>query len=248
MTRATRDAEAGTWDRGHTVVQQDETGLPSPTLLIRHRPVRPRAAVLVLHGGQETSHRPARPWQLAALRMGPFARAVSGDDILVARARYRVRGWNGERADPVRDTHRALDELAQLAGPVPTVLLGHSMGGRAALRAAGHSQVCGVVALAPWWPPGEPVEQTAGRHILCLHGDQDRVTSPTESADCVRRARGTATGAGMALVGGGDHAMLRRHRLWHDTAAALVAHLLDPAGTPDPLPEQSYGTADFPVL
>ena len=256
MTRATRDAEAGTRDRGHTVVQQDETELPSPApggaLLLRHRPDRPRAAVLVLHGGQETSLSPARPWQLAALRMGPFLRAVSGalpgDDVLLARARYRVRGWNGERADAVRDTHRALDELAELAGPVPTVLLGHSMGGRAALRAAGHPQVRGVVALAPWWPPGEPVEQTAGRHIVCLHGDQDRVTSPTDSADCVRRARTTATRTGMALIGGGDHGMLRRHRLWHDTAAALVAHLLDPTGTPDPLPEESYGTADFPVL
>jgi len=238
------------------VVQQDGTELPPPTpgraLLLRHRPARPRAAVLVLHGGQETSHRPARPWQLAALRMGPFVRAVSGalpgDDVLLARARYRVRGWNGGRADPVRDTHRALDELAELAGPVPILLLGHSMGGRAALRAAGHPQVCGVVALAPWWPPDEPVEQTAGRRVVCLHGDRDRVTSPAESADCVRRARATATRTGMALIGGGDHAMLRRHRLWHDTAAALVAHLLDPAGTPDPLPEESYGTAGFPVL
>ncbi|MEV0737937.1 alpha/beta family hydrolase [Streptomyces sp. NPDC050549] len=221
-------------------------------MLLRHCPARPRAAVLVLHGGQEASSRPARPWQLAALRMGPFVRAMSGalpdGDVLLARTRYRVRGWNGERADPVRDTHRALDELAELAGPVPTLLLGHSMGGRAALRAAGHPQVCGVVALAPWWPPGEPVEQTAGRYVVCLHGDRDHVTSPADSADCVHRARATATRAGMALVGGGDHAMLRRHRLWHDTAAALVAHLLDPAGTPDPLPEESYGTADFPVL
>ncbi|MFJ9626906.1 alpha/beta hydrolase [Streptomyces sp. NPDC101175] len=230
------------------MVQQDETELPPPALLVRHRPARPRAAVLVLHGGQETSHRPTSPLQLAALRMGPFARAVSGDDVLVARARYRVRGWNGESADPAQDTHRALDELAELTGPVPTVLLGHSMGGRAALRAAGHPQVRGVVALAPWWPPGEPVEQTAGRYVMCLHGNRDRVTSPTESADCVRRARATATGAAMAFVGGGDHAMIRRHRLWHDTTAALVAHLLDPAGTPDPFPEESYGTAGFPVL
>ncbi|WP_438949092.1 LLM class flavin-dependent oxidoreductase, partial [Streptomyces harbinensis] len=40
--------------------------------------------------------------------------------------------------------------LAARLGPVPVVLVGHSMGGRAALRAAGHPAVTGVVALAPW--------------------------------------------------------------------------------------------------
>lgn len=221
------------------------TDLP---LLLRHRPTHPRAAVLVLHGGQSVSERPTRPWQLAALRMGPLVRALPREDVLIAQIRYRLRGWNGERADPVVDTLRALDALTEVTGPLPTVLLGHSMGGRAALRAAGHPQVSGVVALAPWWPPGEPLEQMAGRHVVALHGDRDRVTSPAETAECVRRARGTATRVGMAVIGGGDHAMLRRHRLWHDTAGALVAHLLDPAVAPDPLPEECYGARDFPVL
>ncbi|MFG2370197.1 alpha/beta fold hydrolase [Streptomyces sp. NPDC048504] len=224
------------------------------SLVLRRRPPRPKAAVLVLHGGQEKSERPARPWQLAALRMGPVVRAVIAalphQDILVAQARYRVRGWNGDRADPARDTLRALDVLAELTGPVPTLLLGHSMGGRAALRAAGHPQVLGVVALAPWWPPGEPVEQTAGRRIVALHGERDHVTSPTETADCVRRARdeGAAARAGMAVIAGGDHGMLRRYGVWHGTASALVAHLLDPAAVPDPLPEESYEPGTSPVL
>ncbi|MEU1552580.1 alpha/beta hydrolase [Streptomyces scabiei] len=221
-------------------------------LLPRRRPSRPRAAVLVLHGGQATSERPTSSRQLAALRMDPIVRAVTAalphDDVLVARVRYRLRGWNGERADALRDTRRALDELAELAGPVPTVLLGHSMGGRAALRAAGHPRVSGVLALAPWWPAGEPVAQTAGRHVVALHGDRDRVTSAAETAECVRRARGTAARAGMAVVGDGDHAMLRRYRVWHRTASSVVAHLLDPDGVPDPLPEECYGAADFPVL
>ncbi|MFF5360292.1 alpha/beta hydrolase [Streptomyces scabiei] len=221
-------------------------------LLPRRSPARPRAAVLVLHGGQATSERPTSARQLAALRMDPLVRAVTAalphDDVLVARVRYRLRGWNGERADALRDTRRALDELAELAGPVPTVLLGHSMGGRAALRAAGHPRVSGVLALAPWWPTGEPVAQTAGRHVVALHGDRDRVTSAAETAECVRRARGTASRAGMAVVGDGDHAMLRRHRFWHRTASAVVAHLLDPDGVPDPLPEECYGAGGFPVL
>lgn len=64
----------------------------------------------------------------------------------------------------------------------------------------------------------------------------------------MRRARRTAARAGLAVVGGGDHAMLRRPRLWHRPAAAVVAHLLDPDGTSDPLPGDCYGAGDFPVL
>jgi dienelactone hydrolase len=221
-------------------------------LVVRSEPPRPRAAVLVLHGGRATHTGPARPWHLAALRMAPFARAVSAalphGEVLVAQVRYRLRGWNDPRADPVRDTERALRDLGERVGPVPTVLLGHSMGGRAALRAAGHLQVTGVVALAPWWPSAEPVEHLAGRHVIALHGDHDRVTSPAESAACIRRAQHTALRAGLAVVGGGDHAMLRRRDFWHRTASTLVAHLLDPAAVPDPLPAECYGTAAFPVL
>ncbi|MGI5451637.1 alpha/beta hydrolase [Streptomyces sp. CA-249302] len=232
--------------------ERHENGRPAPALLPVFRPPRPRAAVLVLHGGQEASLRPARPWQLAALRTIPFARALTAtaphQDVLVARVRYRLRGWNDEHADPAHDTERALHELAEAAGPVPVVLLGHSMGGRAALRAAGHPHVRGVIGLAPWWPAGEPVTHLAGRHLIALHGDHDRVTSLAETTDCVRRAHGTAVRAGLAVVGGGDHAMVRRHDWWHRTAAAAVAHLLDPDGTADPLPEESYGTDGFPVL
>ncbi|MET8977072.1 alpha/beta fold hydrolase [Streptomyces sp. NPDC004539] len=193
---------------------------------------------MVLHGGAERDVRPARRRQLAALRMEPVRRAVVDvveEDVLVTRVRYRVRGWNGERADPVRDTLRALDEVGERMGDVPVVLVGHSMGGRAALRAAGHELVRGVVGLAPWWPAGEPVEQVAGRYVVALHGDRDRVTSAEETAEVMRRAEGIAARVEWGVVAGGDHAMLRRYRTWHRTTAALVAHLLDPAGTPDPL-------------
>ncbi|WP_420712490.1 alpha/beta hydrolase, partial [Streptomyces sp. SPB78] len=83
----------------------------------------------------------------------------------------------------------ALDALAARDGDRPVVLLGHSMGGRAALRAAGHPTVRGIVALAPWCPEGEPVAQLAGRELVILHGDQDRVTSPDASWRLLARAR-----------------------------------------------------------
>ncbi|WP_050371856.1 alpha/beta hydrolase [Streptomyces acidiscabies] len=205
-----------------------------------------RAAVVLLHGGAVNDVRPSRDRQLAALRMGPVARAVSavvGEDVLVTRVRYRVRGWNGVQADPVRDTLGALDDLAERYGDVPTVLVGHSMGGRAAVHAAGHPLVHAVVGLAPWWPPGEPVGQLAGRRVVALHGDRDHITSATESAELIRRAQGIAVRADLALVAGGDHAMLRRYRVWQRTTTALVAHLVDPAGSPDPLPADLLPTS-----
>ncbi|MEU2779668.1 hypothetical protein ABZ646_44305, partial [Streptomyces sp. NPDC007162] len=74
-------------------------------LVVRRAPrERARAAVLVLHGGQENGQRPARPWQPAALRMRPFtgvaASVSSPRDVLVGQVRYRYRGWN-DTADPL---------------------------------------------------------------------------------------------------------------------------------------------------
>ncbi|MET9256371.1 alpha/beta fold hydrolase [Streptomyces sp. NPDC003717] len=221
-------------------------------LLVRHRPRRPTAAVLVLHGGRAESRQAARPWQLAALRMRPFLRAVAAvtdrDDVLLGQVRYRRRGWNGAEADPLLDAGRALAELREEAGAVPVVLLGHSMGGRAALRAAGAEQVRGVVALAPWCPPGEPVAQLRDRRVLVLHGDRDRVTDPRESAAYVLRARAAGAHAGMLLVDGGDHAMLRPRGRWHDTASAAVAHLLAPEAAPSPLFAAATRAAEPQVL
>ncbi|MEU9239447.1 alpha/beta fold hydrolase [Streptomyces shenzhenensis] len=201
-------------------------------LVVRRRArERTRAAVLVLHGGQENGHRPTRAWQPAALRMRPFLSAAasvsSPRDVLIGQVRYRYQGWN-DAADPLQDTLRALDELRGLAGDVPVVLVGHSMGGRAALRAAADPSVCGVLALAPWCPPGDPVDGLATTRILVLHGDRDRITGPADSATYVRQARRAGAEAGMVLLRGGDHAMLRRSRDWHRASAAAIRRLLSP--------------------
>ncbi|MER6465260.1 alpha/beta fold hydrolase [Streptomyces sp. NPDC001288] len=189
-------------------------------------------AVITLHGGRADGYQTSRPWHLAALRMHPVLRAaasaVSLDDAVLAQVRYRHRGWN--QGDPLQDTYRALDELERLAGPVPALLIGHSMGGRAALRAASRPQVRGVVALAPWLPPGEPTGHLRGKRAVVLHGTRDRITSADASADYVRRARTQQTRAGIILVRRGDHAMLRRSPLWHRTVAELVGGLLHPSG------------------
>ena len=143
----------------------------------------------------------------------------------------RLRGWNGDQASPVGDLNRALDDIVAAHGPVPVVLIGHSMGARAAMRAAGHPAVYGVAGLAPWLPPGEPVEQLAGRRVLVAHGTADAITNPQETWAYVKRAR-AVTEVTAVEVRDGDHPMLRRARLWHAIAAEFARTVLElPAGS-----------------
>jgi pimeloyl-ACP methyl ester carboxylesterase len=152
-----------------------------------------RGVVVVAHGGQEVSTAPTSAVQPAVLRMIPVAVAVGqalrGRGVLVRRPRFRVRGWNGAQASPVQDLSDLLDDIRGGIGPVPVVLVGHSMGARAALRAAGHPSVAAVAGLAPWLPPGEPVDQLSGR-LSCSR------TGPRTSSPAPRRPGRTPSAPG----------------------------------------------------
>jgi alpha-beta hydrolase superfamily lysophospholipase len=196
--------------------------------------VSTKGVVLVAHGGQASSTAPTSALQPAVLRMIPVAAAIRqtlrGSGAVVRRPRFRVRGWNGAQASPVADLNDALDAIAAEFGPVPVVLVGHSMGARAAVRAAGHPAVSAVAGLAPWLPPGEPVGQLAGRRVLLAHGTADSITSPAETWAFLEQAR-AVTEVAAVEVRDGDHPMLRRARLWHAIAAewARTALALPPA-------------------
>jgi pimeloyl-ACP methyl ester carboxylesterase len=211
--------------------------MAEPFLDLPARATPPRAAVLVLHGGKARSRGLVEPGQLAVRRMHPFARelAALGDDLAVAQLRYRMRGWNDTGADAHADVAFALDAIDARYGGVPTVLVGHSMGGRAALRAAGRPTVRGVVALAPWLPGTEPVEQLAGRDLVVLHGTRDRTTSPRASARFVARAAPLARRAACLHVPWSGHGMLLRASTWHRITAAFVAATVDDSPFTDPL-------------
>ncbi len=190
--------------------------------------------VVVAHGGQSASTEPTNAVQPAVLRMIPVAAAVRhalrGSGVVILRPRFGLRGWNGDLASPVHDLNQALDGIAAAYGPVPVVLIGHSMGARAAMRAAGHPAVSAVAGLAPWLPLGEPVEQLAGRRVLVAHGTADIITSPAETWAFVERAR-AVTQVAAVEVRDGDHPMLRRARLWHAIAAEFARSALGlPAG------------------
>ncbi|WP_442810132.1 alpha/beta hydrolase [Streptomyces sp. NBC_01197] len=211
-------------------------GVQQPALILTRPCTAPKAAVLLLHGGRADGLRPPPPWNLPEVRMRPIASriagATAGHSVLLGRVRYRYHGWNGTRADAAHDARRALDELAATAGDIPVVLVGHSMGGRAALSAAAHPSVRAVVGLAPWCPPDEAAGHLHGRTVVLLHGDRDRTTDPGESAAFVRRARESGARACALTVTGGDHAMLRRPGLWHALTAGTVTGLLELAPLP----------------
>jgi alpha-beta hydrolase superfamily lysophospholipase len=194
-----------------------------PQLATRGPATGARAVVLVLHGGRAAGEMPARRGAAWA-RMVPFARGIAhatrGRDVAVWLLRYRVRGWNEPAQDPVTDGLWALDEARRLHPGAPIVLVGHSMGGRVALRLGGEPDVAGVCALAPWLEPGEPYQPVTGS-VLIAHGDQDRVTDPVASA-----AYAAQIGASFVPVPGERHSLLRRPVFWQRLVTGFVTTVL----------------------
>lgn len=203
----------------------------APTFTDRHLPASPRAVALVLHGGAEHGTMPVDGRSLSWRRGRALARHIAGplnrDGIGVVLLRYRVKGWNAGTAalpSPVPDARWALDALATEHG-VPVVVVGHSMGARTGVAVADHPSVRGVVALAPWLPPDEPVEPLAGKVLRAAHGRRDRITSARATRTYVERAAALAD-AGFTDMGAVGHYLLRRPSLWNAWATASVLEVL----------------------
>src|SRR3954451_19895818 len=108
-------------------------------LVVTHDPRNPEELVLVLHGGASRRDTPVvSPTQLSVLRMVPIAHRIARAGrgrLAVVRLLNSVRGWDA-RHTPIDDVHWALRELDTRFGQsLPTCLVGHSLGGRAALMA-----------------------------------------------------------------------------------------------------------------
>lgn len=184
------------------------------------------AVAIVLHGGQQTSRRAAHRARGTYLRMLPFVTdlrdAGRQHDLAVWLLRYRYRGWNAPAKDPVKDAEWAIEQARQRHPGAPIVLVGHSMGGRAALRAARHPSVVAVCALAPWIEDGEPVEHLAGRSVLIAHGSRDRVTDPRKSYRFALETKGITDQVCRFDIVNDGHAMLRRSTEWHELTTRFV--------------------------
>ncbi|MBB3086369.1 alpha/beta fold hydrolase [Geodermatophilus sabuli] len=178
-----------------------------------------RALAVFCHGGTVASVEPPRERALSLLRMRAieqFVRAAgAGRGLGTYLVRYRVAGWNGPAADAYADVRWTLAELrARHGADVPIVLVGHSMGGRAVLRAGGDASVRAVCALAPWTPPGEPVEHLRDRTVVVLHGRGDRWVPAALSADFAERASDAGARIARFTIAGG-HSMVRSAPVWH---------------------------------
>src|SRR5688572_16927724 len=145
------------------------------------------AAVVCVNGGRRAevpgSWSPTLEWLVERL-------APTFPGLGFAEVRYRIKSW--QRLDLcIDDTLAALEALA----PRRALLLGFSMGGAVAIRAAEHPAVRTVLGLAPWIPDRLDLSGLAGRRLVVLHGAWDRSlpgvpgVSPSSSLRGFERAR-----------------------------------------------------------
>jgi acetyl esterase/lipase len=201
----------------------------APRLRFRGDGAHAEAVVLLLHGGRENHFAPVRAFDAGVLRLIPFGRNVvraGGGRIALASLRYAVRGWNGELESPLPDARWALDRIGERFGNLPVGLVGHSMGGRVALRVADHRRVCSVAALAPWLPEGEPIPALDDRKVLLAHGTADRTTDPRETSQLAKKLREEGVEVEQHEFIGGHHSMLFPAKPWHDLVARFMVRTL----------------------
>jgi dienelactone hydrolase len=192
-------------------------------------PVDPAGVAVVLHGGASRPHETrVSPAQLSVLRMIPVASRIahaSADRLAVLRLLNSRRGWDTQHT-PVQDVKRALDEIAgRFGADMGVCLVGHSLGGRAALLSARQPQVQGVVALAPWVLPTDPIEGAGETPIVIIHGDRDRVASPAHSRQIAERLQRDGP-VSYVTVKRGTHSMLRRNDAFDGLAARCAVWML----------------------
>lgn len=199
-----------------------------PRLLDVVVPAQARGIVLVLHGGDSREDPAVSPWQPSVLRMLPVAHAIrraARGQLAIFRVLNARRGWEpaGSR---VEDVVWGLDRaLARAGSELPACLVGHSLGGRAALMAAGHPAVRSAVVLAPWVQETDVVAGIDGRRLLFIHGTDDRVAS-IERSRRLADALAARTEVRFVEVRGGGHGMLRHRRKFDGPAAGFVAQTL----------------------
>ncbi|GGO72050.1 dienelactone hydrolase family protein [Nocardioides deserti] len=199
--------------------------------LVRARALRdlrdPEAVVLALHGGDVRPGEPdVSPWQLSVLRMVPVAARVARAGrgrLAVHRVLNAARGWGVDRT-PVDDVRWALAQVRERYGDLPVGLVGHSLGGRAALLAGREPGVDAVVALNPWLHPADDVDLT-GRRVLVVHGSEDRVATPDRARRVVEKLR-RHTDIEWRDVPGAGHAMLRHGAVFERAAADFLTAAL----------------------
>jgi pimeloyl-ACP methyl ester carboxylesterase len=189
-----------------------------------------RAAVVCVNGGQ--GGEVPGTWS-ASIEWLVRQLAPQFPELGFAEVKYRIKSWT-KMSWCVEDARAAVRE----AGAPRTLLLGFSMGGAVAIRAADEKTVESVLGLAPWIPDRLSLETLRGRRFAVIHGMLDGWlpgipgVSPRRSRRGFERARALAVGGeyklipgalhGIAFRAGGRDLPLPRARTW----ARLVAEEL----------------------
>jgi pimeloyl-ACP methyl ester carboxylesterase len=180
--------------------------------------VRERAVVCV-NGG--TSADVPGTWS-ASLEWLVRRLAPRFPELAFAEVRFRIKSW--KRLDMcAEDALAAIDAV----GAQETLLIGFSMGGAVAIKAARRPTVSTVVGLAPWIPDRLDLSTLDGRRLAVYHGALDRYipgipgVNPSNSRRGFERARARGVEASYMLIPGAVHGIAVRA----------------PWGSPVPLPK-----------
>lgn len=184
--------------------------LPSGAELRLTGPAHAAAAVVCVNGGRrgvvEGSWSASLEWLVQRL-------APSFPQLAFAEVRYRIKSW--QKLDwCIEDARSAI----AATGAARTLLVGFSMGGAVASRAAAEPSVEAVVGLAPWFPDRVPLDALSGRRLRVLHGSLDgRLpgipgVSPASSRRGFDRARALGVEGEYTIIPGAVHGLaLRAH-------------------------------------
>jgi pimeloyl-ACP methyl ester carboxylesterase len=202
-----------------------------------------RAAVVCVDGGQggevEGTWSASIEWLVRRL-------APRFPELGFSEVKYRIKSW--KQLDwCVEDARAAVRET----GAPRTLLLGFSMGGAVAIRAADEPSVETVVGLAPWIPDRLGLESLRGRRLVVIHGMLDRWlpgipgVRPSSSRRGFERARSLGVEGDYTLLPGALHGIavrahwgkplpLPRAGRWADLVARELERFRDGAASAEP--------------
>ena len=109
--------------------------------------------------------------------------------------RYRLKTWN-ELDSCMADGRAALDLVAR-----PSLLVGFSMGGAVSIGIASHSDVTGVLGLAPWIPEQLSLDGLRGKRLDVLHGSWDRYLPGIPGVSAASSRRGFERARALGIEG-----------------------------------------------
>lgn len=206
------------------------------------------AVALLLPGGATRSHlRPLAFTDLAFSGPRGWWRRHA-PTLAVHVLRYRYWGWNDADADSSVDTAWALGMIRRRYGSVPVVLVGNSLGGRAAFAQAGDPSVVAIAGIAPWTPPEDPAEQAAGRRVLIVHGTKDQSEAPAEwSLMFAGRARTAGATVARFVAPGAGHLLMSRANDWGALTADFVMAAAGLGRMPDAVEQASAPGASLEI-